>query len=194
MTDPKNHDGGAFWVFGYGSLMWRPGFAFAETRPARVLGYHRAMCVLSVRYRGTPETPGLVMGLKAGGECLGRAYRVAPGDRTAAVAYLKDRELVTGVYTEQMLPAVLDDGRRVQAYGFVADPGHPQYRGALSQAEAAALIRQGRGWEGPARDYLANSLAHLAELGIEETDLAALLAAVDAEPLEGQNPQGDRSD
>lgn len=178
---PGGSPDGDFWVFAYGSLMWRPGFPFQEMQPAIVRGYHRAACILSVRYRGTPETPGLVMGLDRGGACRGRAYRVAGADRKEAVEYLDQRELVTGVYKRRNLACRLDDGRAVRAYGFVADPAHPQYAGRYTTAEKVAVIRQGIGREGRSRDYIANTLAQLEELGIHDGQLSALLRVVDHE-------------
>ena len=85
-----------FWIFGYGSLMWRPGFDYVERHAAWIEGYHRALCVYSHVHRGTPERPGLVMGLDAGGDCRGVAFLVAPERRDATLAYLRARELVRG--------------------------------------------------------------------------------------------------
>ncbi|WP_173978636.1 gamma-glutamylcyclotransferase [Magnetospirillum sp. UT-4] len=166
------------WVFAYGSLMWRPGFAPAAVRPARLAGWHRAMCILSTIYRGTPDRPGLVLGLDRGGSCLGRALAVATADWPAVKAMLDERELVTGVYLPRLLPVTLDDGRRVPAYAYVVDRGHWQYwRGEA--AEAARLIGQGAGPAGTSRDYLASTLEHMEALGIRSSALHRLLALVD---------------
>src|SRR4051794_23010766 len=121
------------WVFGYGSLMWRPGFPHVERRHASLYGYHRSLCVLSHVHRGTPERPGLVLGLDRGGRCLGVAFRVAAREAEATVAYLRGREQVTAVYLERRLPIRLDDGRRVEALAYAVDRRHPQYAGALSE-------------------------------------------------------------
>lgn len=172
---------GDFWVFAYGSLMWRPGFPFREMQPATVAGYHRAACILSIRYRGTPEVPGLVVGLDRGGACRGRAYLVAGADRAAVVDYLDRRELATGAYRRRNLACRLHDGRRVRAYGFVADPAHRQYAGHYTTAEKVAVIRRGQGREGRSRDYIASTLAQLEDLGIHDGQLAALLRVVDHE-------------
>lgn len=174
------HGEGPLWVFAYGSLMWRPGFPFREERSARVHGWRRTLCIKSIQYRGTPEQPGLVMGLDRGGSCLGRAYLVDPADRVAAVQYLDDRELTTRSYHARFLSLTLDDGRRVRAYGYVADPAHPQYAGPLSLAEKVALIVAGRGREGPCRDYLANTVRHLDALGIADPALHDVLNRVEA--------------
>jgi cation transport protein ChaC len=168
------------WVFAYGSLMWRPGFDFAESRPALLEGWQRALCILSIRYRGTPEQPGLVLGLDHGGHCQGRAYRVPATQRPQAADYLDSRELATRSYLPCFLPLTLDDGRQVTAYAYVADTAHPQYGGNLSAAEKIALIAHSQGCEGRCRDYLANTLEQLAALGVEDPPLAEILRAVDA--------------
>lgn len=172
---------GDFWVFAYGSLMWRPGFAHKEERPALVRGYHRAACILSVRYRGTPELPGLVVGLDRGGSCRGRAYLVDAADRADVIDYLDRRELATGVYLRRNLQCELDDGRRVLAYGYVADPTHVQYAGRYTTEEKVRVIRQGVGWEGRSRDYIANTIAQMEAMGIHDGQLHALLRIVDHE-------------
>ncbi|HLO77993.1 MAG TPA: gamma-glutamylcyclotransferase [Magnetospirillum sp.] len=168
------------WVFAYGSLIWRPDFQPAETRMARLAGWHRAMCILSTVYRGTPERPGLVLGLDRGGSCLGRALRVAPAQWPEVKAMLDARELVTGVYHARFVPVRLDDGRRVPAYAFVCDRSHRQYWSG-GDDEAVRLIRQGRGGSGWARDYLASTVEHLAALGIGDRQLQRLLSRVDGE-------------
>ena len=98
-------DSGDIWVFGYGSLMWRPDFPHVETRPARLRGYHRALCVLSTRYRGTKARPGLVLGLDRGGSCVGRAFRVAARDADRVLAILHEREMLNRVYNPRWLTA-----------------------------------------------------------------------------------------
>ena len=155
------------WVFGYGSLMWRPGFPHLAVEPALLRGYHRAFCVYSVRYRGTPERPGLVTGLDRGGSCRGRAFRVAAADAGEARAYLDRRELVTGVYRRRTVPVELPGGR-VMAWAYVVDTAHRQYAGKLPLAEAARVILRGRGASGDNRDYLENTVAHLDDLGISD--------------------------
>ena len=168
-----------FWAFGYGSLMWRPGFDYLERAAATVHGYHRDACVYSVTYRGTPEMPGLVVGLQQGGSCRGFAYRVAPDKVAETVVYLDARELVTAVYRPKWLKATLADGRRVRAYGYVADPAHPNYAGHLSLEEKAEVVRRGVGREGTSREYLANTVAHLDDMGIPDTPLHRLLRLAD---------------
>ena len=169
------------WIFGYGSLMWRPGFDFVERLPVRLIGYHRAFCVWSHRYRGTPERPGLVLGLDRGGSCLGIAYRIAPEKRDAVLGYLHEREMITGVYNPRDL-SVFDSvsDRRVIAQSYVVDRSHRQYAAGLTVEQRAALIIQGVGTAGPCRDYLANTVAHLIDLGMPDRRLGTLLNMVDA--------------
>ncbi len=171
---------GDVWVFAYGSLMWKPDFTFAEARLARLHGYHRALCIYSIRGRGTEEKPGLVLGLDRGGSCVGRAYRVAAADWEAVRATLHEREMVTQVYTPAFLTVVLDDGRRVMAYGFIARRDHVQYTGRLAEARMVELILQGIGPRGSALDYLAQTVAQLDALGIRTGPLHRLLRRANA--------------
>lgn len=159
---------GDFWVFGYGSLMWRPGFAHVETRRARLHGFRRSLCVTSVVYRGTPERPGLVLGLDRGGSCVGLAFRVPQESRDAALAYLRDRELITNVYVERMLPVHLDGGETVAAVSYVVDRRHEQYAGALDEERAARIVSGAVGNAGPNEDYVLNTIEHLKALGIRD--------------------------
>lgn len=168
-----------FWVFAYGSLMWQPDFDHVEVRPARLTGYHRAMCILSNIYRGTQERPGLVLGLDRGGCCRGRAFRVAADRAEAVRAKLHEREMVTGVYLPRMVAVRLDDARRVSALAFIADRRHPQYFPPGDPSRAVALIRQGVGRSGTSRDYLARTVESLAAMGVEDTALRRQLALVE---------------
>ncbi|MBZ9964113.1 gamma-glutamylcyclotransferase [Mesorhizobium sp. BR1-1-2] len=159
---------GDFWVFGYGSLIWRPGFAHVETRRARLHGYRRALCVYSFVHRGTRERPGLVLGLDRGGSCVGLAFRV-PGElRDEVVAYLRERELVTNVYLERMLNVRLDGGGTAEAVAYIVDRDHEQYAGALDAAHAAAVVRGAVGQSGNNEDYVSSTLDHLRALGIRD--------------------------
>jgi cation transport protein ChaC len=171
---------GAFWVFAYGSLMWDPGFPYGDCRKARLNGYHRRFCVYSIRYRGTPESPGLVLGLDRGGCCTGVAYRVAAADSEAVRAYLWEREMFTHTYQPRLVPVRLEDGARVRALTFVVDRSMPQYTGRLPLAEVARLIAQGHGSRGPCRDYLLNTVRHLNDLGLPSPPLTDLAGAFDA--------------
>ncbi len=157
-----------FWVFGYGSLMWNPGFPFEERRLARAHGYRRALCVRSWVHRGTQEAPGLVLGLDHGGSCLGAAFRIAPDKRDGVVDYLRERELVTHVYKERHLPVVLAGGSRVSALGYVIDRSHVQYAGGLAVEEAARVVAGAVGQSGANIDYVVNTVTHMREMGIRD--------------------------
>ena len=159
---------GDFWVFGYGSLMWRPGFAHTETCRARLHGFHRSLCVWSHIYRGTRERQGLVLGLDRGGSCVGLAFRVPSELREEVLAYLRDRELVTSVYLERMLPIRLEGGDSAVAVAYVVDRGHEQYAGALEEAGAARIVSGAVGQAGPNEDYVLNTIEHLKALGIRD--------------------------
>ena len=162
------------WIFGYGSLMWRPGFDFEERTLATVRGYRRALCVYSHVHRGTPERPGLVLGLDRGGACRGVAFRVAGPRAEQTIAYLRAREQVTMVYREMQIGAALADGRRVEAVAYAVDRRHEQYAGTLDLPEIERHVRQGVGVSGANPEYVRNTVAHMRELGIVDATLAAL--------------------
>jgi cation transport protein ChaC len=172
--DPDN-----LWVFGYGSLMWRPGFTFVETQPARLMGYSRDMCLMSYHYRGTVEQPGLVCGLmeSAGSVCDGRAYRIAAVDAEHALEYLDARELITDIYIPRHLPIRLAAGHDVIARIYLADTAHGQFVGGWSDAKKVAHIVQGKGTEGRCLEYMRNLVQHIDELGISDAHMTALLQA-----------------
>jgi cation transport protein ChaC len=182
---------GDIWVFGYGSLMWRPGFAFVERTPALLRGFHRALCVYSHHYRGTPDRPGLVLGLERGGSCRGVAFRVAAAEAAAVLDYLDEREIPHAVYHRRLVPievhadpawphggpahppvppvAARRHGgpaiRRVPAYTYVTRHDHAQYAGRLPIERCVALVIQGVGRSGTAHEYLENTVGHLEAMG-----------------------------
>ena len=164
------------WVFGYGSLMWRPGFAFIEQVPARLIGEHRALCVYSFVHRGTPEKPGLVLGLDRGGACRGIAFRVAEKNRAATIAYLREREQVTSVYREVKRSVWLENEarQRVSALAYVVDRGHVQYAGRLSPADQLRHVLQGHGQSGVNRDYVLATVKAIEAEGFRDPQLHQL--------------------
>ena len=170
------------WVFGYGSLIWRPGFDYVERQPARLIGAHRALCVFSHVHRGTPERPGLVLGLDLGGAFSGDAYRVAAKNRAQVIAYLRGREQVTSVYRETLRAVTLltEPATRVIALVYMIDRGHKQYAGRLGLNEQLHLVRQGHGQSGQNRDYVLATVQALEALGLYDRDLHLL-----AEKLRG---------
>jgi glutathione-specific gamma-glutamylcyclotransferase len=164
-------DAGELWVFGYGSLMWRPGFDYIERQRALVQGWRRSLCIYSHVYRGTPEKPGLVLGLDRGGACVGVAFRISAALRQPTIAYLRDREQVTSVYVEKYVQVRLAGGAKVTAITFVADRAHGQYAGRLEREQLLRLVRRSAGRSGPNSDYVLNTQAHLAENGIVDPTL-----------------------
>jgi cation transport protein ChaC len=178
---------GDLWVFAYGSLMWRPGFDFLERRPARLVGAHRALCVYSFVHRGTPEKPGLVLGLDRGGNCRGIAYRVASGNRDKTVDYLRGREQVTLVYRETTRAVWLDDDpqQRVPALCYMVDRGHRQYAGRLPLERQLHFVRQGHGRSGNNRDYVLATVEEIEAQGYRDADLHVLV-----ERLKGAHESG----
>jgi cation transport protein ChaC len=173
---PPNRD---FWVFGYGSLMWHPGFPHLEVRVGRIYGYSRRFCIYSHIYRGTPERPGLVFGLDQGGSCRGLAYRVPQAEGESVLDYLYEREMGTAIYFPRWVP-VRTEQDVVQAITFVVDPTHRQYTGHLDETQVARLICQGHGDRGSCYDYLRNTVQHLSALGLRDRRLLDLLDEVEA--------------
>jgi cation transport protein ChaC len=171
---PKEASAGDLWVFGYGSLMWRPGFAFIERRKATLGGWRRRLCIYSHVYRGTPERPGLVLGLDRGGSCPGVGFRVEASYREATIRYLRERELMGGaygVYHERRARIAFSEGDSAEALTYVADRLHRQYAGSLSRAEMLTIVRRSVGASGPNADYVTATSEHLRELGIVDRDL-----------------------
>ena len=161
------------WVFAYGSLMWRPGFAHDEVLEAYLRGYHRSLCVYSWVHRGTEERPGLVLGLDRGGSCRGRAFAIPPARAAEVLRYLDARELVTEVYRRKRLEVITARGR-LPAWCYVVRREHPQYAGRLDPPRVLELVRAGIGQSGHCRDYLVSTVSHLEELGILDRPLHAL--------------------
>ncbi|MEN2978660.1 gamma-glutamylcyclotransferase [Tistrella bauzanensis] len=172
-------DGADVWVFGYGSLMWRPGFEPVESRTALLRGYHRSLCIYSTRYRGTPDRPGLVLGLDRGGACRGIAFRIAAAQTRQVLAYLDEREMGQDdtVYLRRLLNIRLDDGRQVTAVTYVADRNGARYTGRLGFENMATLVRAGSGMMGTAHDYLSQTLERMAALGLHGGPLRHVLEA-----------------
>lgn len=165
------------WIFTYGSLMWDPGFRFKAATPALLRGYHRAFCIYSSRYRGTVSAPGLVLGLDRGGACKGTAYCVAGADIPEALEALWLREMRRRVYVPRLLPVGMGAGRQM-ALTFLANRCHDGYAGQLELDTAATIIAACSGERGPNVDYLVNTLRHLDALGVHDSHLHDLLAAV----------------
>jgi glutathione-specific gamma-glutamylcyclotransferase len=167
---------GNVWIFGYGSLMWKPGFRFLQKHPGLLHGFHRSLCIYSHHYRGTPECPGLVFGLDRGGSCHGMAFEVAAADWPETLAYLREREQITNVYVEIFKRVRVEAlGTQVDALAFVVNRAHEQYAGKLPAEDILRLTKQGRGEFGACEDYVRNTVEHLRELNIRDTRLEKLL-------------------
>ena len=167
-------------MFGYGSLMWRPGFAFEQAAKARLVGFRRAFCIYSTHHRGTELRPGLVLGLDRGGTCQGVAYRVAGRHRHETIAYLRAREQISGVYRETEVPLQLahDRGPEVPAVAYVVERAHPSYAHRLPFLRQVGIIRGAKGLSGPNIEYLVNTAEHLRELDIRDRNLERLASAM----------------
>ena len=168
----------AQWVFAYGSLIWHPDFEYTERHLVRIHGYHRAFCISSTRYRGTPEAPGVVLGLDRGGSCHGVVYRIRPGDEEAVVEALYQREMPNHVYTPRLLPVRLPDGRSVEAITFVARRDHPGYL-KVPTDEILRRLSSCRGGRGHNREYAINTWHALREWGIEDAGLGVIARALE---------------
>jgi glutathione-specific gamma-glutamylcyclotransferase len=179
--------GGDLWVFGYGSLMWSPCFDYTRKSPGRAHGYHRALCILSTRYRGTQRKPGLVMGLCRGGSCWGVAYRIDAARLRRALERLWNREMSRRVYKPRLIPVRLASGREVKALAFIADPAHPSYVRELDLHGRARLVAQGIGARGPCIDYIRNTLDHMHDVGVRDPHLERILHAALALRQNGKN-------
>ena len=166
------------WVFGYGSLIWRPGFRFIRQVPALLNGAHRSLCIYSHRHRGTEARPGLVFGLVRGGSCRGMGFEVEDRHWPEVVDYLRERELDKGVYREALRPIRVDAVGPVDALTFLVDEAHAQYAGRLDVAEQARLVRQGVGESGPNTEYVLETARILGEMGIRDRYLDELVEAL----------------
>ncbi|EPJ49264.1 MAG: hypothetical protein OFPI_25690 [Osedax symbiont Rs2] len=169
---------GDLWVFGYGSLMWRPGFDYIESVDGRLYGYHRALCVSSWVHRGTPEKPGLVLGLDRGGSCSGKLFRISCVIKEKVAQYLYDRELATMIYFARIINVHTKDGRRIQALTFVVDTKHQQYVTQKCPEQLAKTVAFARGLNGKSSDYLLSTLEHLRQDGIHDSRLEAVAALI----------------
>jgi glutathione-specific gamma-glutamylcyclotransferase len=164
------------WVFGYGSLMWRPGFAYKRRCKATLRGWRRSLCVYSHVYRGSPERPGLVLGLDRGGACPGVAFEIDAARRETTIRYLREREQATAVYLERFAPITLECGQRVLALTYVADRLHRQYAGRLDRDAMLEYVRASKGQSGDNAEYILETHDHLREMGVRDRDLEWLSA------------------
>ena len=171
----------ALWVFGYGSLLWDPGFTPVRRVKARLHDYHRSFCMLSIHHRGTEDDPGLVLALdkQAGGQCTGVAFEVPDNEEDTVLAMLRERELISSAYYEDTVDLVTDAGDRIQALAYIINRDHVQYC-QFDLEKQAQMIAHAVGGRGPNTEYLYNTAAHLGEMGIRDDDMAWLVQRVRA--------------
>lgn len=181
------------WVFGYGSLMWKPGFTPTQTLHATIFGYHRSLCITSWEYRGSPAQPGLVMGLKRGGQCHGMVLKLPPAQQLAIAARLWDREMITGVYRPTLIQSSTPCQTNPIALTFVACPQHRQFVPALTFEETLALVRQGVGRSGTCVDYVIQTRNHLKACGIHTPALEKIVRRLIVSTQETQHTPSGRS-
>lgn len=174
--DASQHEGiaypqGDFWVFGYGSLMWNPEFDYLRSETACLNDFHRCLCLWSVEYRGTPEQPGLVMGLDSGGSCMGRAFLISENNAPEIIAQLNEREMITGAYRSSMESIHLSTGEQVDGVCLVVRHDHPQYAPRLDQKVIVDMVKNAHGQRGSNREYVLNTVSHLREMGMVDDAL-----------------------
>jgi len=157
---------GNFWVFAYGSLMWNPGFEFVESAPGIVHGYHRRLCLWSVRYRGDIKQPGLVLGLARGGSCRGYAYRIEQSHQQETLDYLCERELITGAYDAKVCQVNLDSGEKVNAITFVSKIEHPHFAQKMTTEDTVKIVNNAKGCRGCNREYVLNTVKRMNQMEI----------------------------
>ena len=162
---------GDFWVFGYGSLIWNPGFEYVERRRAKLHGLHRSLCIRSWVHRGTKQNPGLVLGLDSGGSCTGIAMKVSGKHRDETIDYLRKRELVTNVYLECWRSVVLEKGEKVRALAYRVDRSHEQYANGLTLDEQVEIVRGSSGGSGPNDEYVISTVAAMRSENVSDHGL-----------------------
>jgi len=162
------------WVFGYGSLMWKPGFRYLDSGPARLYGFSRRLCLWSIHYRGTPERPGLVVGLIPGGSCHGMAFQIDERCREETLQYLHDREMTNYAYRPIVKSVYLENGNKAEALTFVSRKDHKQFASLNSDNDIINIIKEAEGPMGTNTDYIINTVAHLKEIGIHDTRLCRI--------------------
>lgn len=169
------------WVFGYGSLMWKPGFHHLESRPARLYGFSRRLCLWSIHYRGTPDRPGLVVGLVPGGSCHGMAFRLDDSNRDEALEYLYEREMTNDAYRPMVKNIYLDNGPKVSALTFVSRMDHSQFASLTSENRIISIISNAQGPMGSNAEYVLNTVSHLDEIGIHDSRLHRIAERLQAD-------------
>ena len=167
------------WVFGYGSLLWNPGFRYSKKEIARLDGYRRSFSMRSIHHRGTAANPGLVLALSTDKHsfCEGLAFEVEQGKEVETLDYLRGRELVSSAYLERKVSLNLKNGQSIQSLVYIIDEGHAQYC-KLNLDEQAKIIADAKGGRGANDEYLYRTRDKMAELGIKDTGVEWLYGKV----------------
>ncbi len=165
------------YVFGYGSLIWNPAFDYVAQVPATLHGWHRRFCLKMLAGRGTPETPGLMLALDRGGACKGVAFRIAAAEVRQELGILWRREMFGGSYNARWVKLKTPEGSQ-RAITFVSNREHPRYISEICDLETAKLIATGCGDLGTCREYLENTVEHLAALGMRDAGLMRIVKAL----------------
>lgn len=165
------------WIFGYGSLIWKPDFEFAERRPAKVHGWHRALKMWSRINRGTPERPGLVFGMLSGGCCQGMVFRIPRHSGREVLAQLWSREMTLGVYDPKWLSCQTSHGA-IRALAFTLSRKSPSHTGVLTDEQYRGIFAQATGVYGTTLEYAHRTLEELRRLNIRDSRLERLLKAM----------------
>ncbi|MEN0087440.1 MAG: gamma-glutamylcyclotransferase [Pseudomonadota bacterium] len=166
------------WVFGYGSLMWRPGFEYVEAKHAKLHGLHRRLCIYSHVHRGTPQRPGLVLGLDKGGSCQGMVFRVERAMQTEVLAYLREREMMNGVYYEAMRRVRCDDGSTVKALCYCAVRDHVQFAPVIGMDATIRQVHGAVGQSGRNEDYVLSTVEKIQAMGARDRELERVANAL----------------
>lgn len=173
MLAARPDGGGDVWLFAYGSLIWNPTIHYAAKEVGTVRGYHRRFCLWSRMGRGTPDNPGLMLGLERGGACRGVLYRIDEAMAAQELEIVWRREMITSAYSPRWVKATTEAGSR-WAIAFLINRRHQRYAGGLTEGQVAAIIARASGPLGPCAAYLFNTVAHLRELGITDRPLFRL--------------------
>lgn len=172
-TLARRPPGPDLWLFGYGSLVWNPFVRFLERRPGTVRGYHRSFCLWSRINRGTPDQPGLALGLEPGGACRGSLFRIDAAIAEQELRILWRREMMMGSYHPRWVRA-RSRGEELTALTFAINRDGTNYAGKLSEARIVDIMLRAAGLYGSSADYLLRTVEGLAHCGIRDARLERL--------------------
>lgn len=172
-----DHHDSDIWVFGYGSLIWNPIVQYEETKMALIYGYHRRFCMWTTIGRGSPDCPGLVLGLDKGGATKGMIFRIKAEKAAEELDILWRREMMADSYKPVWVRAFTDDGP-VKALTFAMRRDRPIFAPPMPLAQTADIIAKAVGFVGPCHDYLENTNQALISVGIYDRQMMRLAKLV----------------